>query len=79
MQTSSSKFSCNDMSKLKNGVIKGNSFMCKAAVAKPKSGMTGKGGVGGSGFDDSSASSISMQLGTIIFGAMSMAGTYLLL
>lgn len=79
VQTSSSKFSCNDMSKLKNGVIKGNSFMCKAAVAKPKSGMTGKGGVGGSGFDDSSASSISMQLGTIIFGAMSMAGTYLLL
>ncbi|CDH53334.1 meiotic expression up-regulated protein [Lichtheimia corymbifera JMRC:FSU:9682] len=79
VQTSSSKFSCNDMSKLKNGVIKGNSFMCKAAVAKPKSGMTGKGGVGGSGFDDSSASSISMQLGTIIFGAMSVAGTYLLL
>lgn len=37
------------MNKLKNGVIKGNSFVCKSRVANPKSGIPGKGGSGGGG------------------------------
>ncbi|KAI8384879.1 uncharacterized protein BYT42DRAFT_563932 [Radiomyces spectabilis] len=45
VQTSSNKFSCQDMEKLRNGVIKGNSYTCKAAVINPKSGISrGNGG-----------------------------------
>lgn len=41
------------MNKLKNGVIKGNTFTCKAAVAHPKSGIRGgKNGKGGSSDSD---------------------------
>ncbi|KAG2194421.1 hypothetical protein INT47_003132 [Mucor saturninus] len=61
VQTSSNVFACDDMNRLKAGVIKGNSFVCKSAVAKPKSGIKGVNGKGGSsggrgGSDDSSAS-----------------------
>ncbi|CEG77736.1 hypothetical protein RMATCC62417_12435 [Rhizopus microsporus] len=53
VQTSSSTFSCDAMNKLKNGVIKGNTFTCKAAVAHPKSGIRGgKNGKGGSSDSD---------------------------
>ncbi|KAI8142767.1 hypothetical protein BJV82DRAFT_713880 [Fennellomyces sp. T-0311] len=78
VQTSSSKFSCNDMSKLKNGVIKGNSFLCKSAVAKPKPGMTSKGGAGG-GADDLEGSAVSTQLAWFVVSAMSLVGTFFLL
>ncbi|KAF7729509.1 hypothetical protein EC973_004183 [Apophysomyces ossiformis] len=43
VQTSSNRFLCDEMNKLKNGVIKGNSFVCKSGVAKPKSGLKGVG------------------------------------
>ncbi|KAI8368314.1 uncharacterized protein BYT42DRAFT_504070 [Radiomyces spectabilis] len=43
VQTSSNHFSCESMDQLKNGVIKGNSFVCKAAVSQPKSGLKGTG------------------------------------
>ncbi|KAI9493442.1 hypothetical protein BDB00DRAFT_956999 [Zychaea mexicana] len=76
VQTSSSKFSCNDMSKLKNGVIKGNSFLCKASVAKPKSGM--KGGAGG-GLDDMEGTAGSIQLAWFVVTTMSLMGTWFLL
>lgn len=48
------------MNKLKNGVIKGNSFVCKSRVANPKSGIPGKGGSGGGGAfgDDTSGGTI---------------------
>lgn len=63
VQTSSNFFSCDGMNKLKNGVIKGNSFMCKSAVAKPKSSVRGKDGKMGTGdgSSDSSAATISYQ------------------
>ena len=42
LQTTSDKFSCDDVGNLKQGeVIKGDSFTCKARVANPKSGLTG--------------------------------------
>jgi hypothetical protein len=71
IQTSSNFFSCDSMNKLKNGVIKGNSFVCKAAVAKPKSSIGGKnGGSGGSGSSESSASTLSVNTGfAALFGA----------
>ncbi len=70
VQTSSNFFSCDGINKLKNGVIKGNSFTCKAAVAKPKSGIHGgKGGSGGNGNFESSASTL-VQSGLLaVFGA----------
>ncbi|KAG0171354.1 hypothetical protein DFQ30_001109 [Apophysomyces sp. BC1015] len=52
VQTSSNRFLCDGMNKLKSGVIKGNSFICKSGVAKPKSGL--KGG----GADDSGATAM---------------------
>ena len=64
------------MSKLKNGVIKGNSFLCKASVAKPKSGLTSKGGVDG---DDLEGSADSIQLAWFLVSFMSLTGTLLLL
>ncbi|KAI9027261.1 hypothetical protein CLU79DRAFT_741084 [Phycomyces nitens] len=60
VQTSSSHFSCDGISKLKSEVIKGNAYVCKSAVSKPKSGMPGKGG--SNSFDDSS-SAISIKAG----------------
>lgn len=54
VQTSSNFFSCDAMDRLKTGVIKGNSFVCKAAVAKPKSGIKGVKGKGGFGGDSES-------------------------
>lgn len=65
VQTSSNTFSCDGMNKLKNGVIKGNSFMCKSAVAKPKSTILGKDGKpisgGGAGGSSESAAAVSYQ------------------
>ncbi|SAM01908.1 hypothetical protein [Absidia glauca] len=77
VQTSSSHFSCDHINQLKKGVIKGNSFACKASVAKPKSGLrTGKGG-----FDDESAAVNSLyhssQCG--LFLALSFTTLYTLL
>lgn len=72
IQTSSNFFSCDGMNKLKNGVIKGNSFVCKAAVAKPKSSIGGKNGgkSSSSGPSESSASTLSMNTGLVaLFGA----------
>lgn len=69
VQTSSNVFSCDDMNRLKVGVIKGNSFVCKSAVAKPKSGIkgvNGKGGGSSGGFSDSSASTVSYQSGLLV-------------
>lgn len=68
VQTSSNVFSCDEMNRLKTGVIKGNSFVCKSAVAKPKSGIRGVNGKGGSagGSSDSSASSVSYQSGLLV-------------
>ncbi|KAI8646614.1 hypothetical protein BD408DRAFT_449651 [Parasitella parasitica] len=50
---------------LKNGVIKGNSFVCKAAVAKPKSNIRGKGGAGGSDFVENAGNTLSFGYLTI--------------
>ncbi|CAO3662736.1 unnamed protein product [Rhizopus stolonifer] len=68
VQTTSNAFSCDTVSNLKNGVIKGNAFTCKAAVASPKSGIrSGKGGKGsGSDGFDSSASINSMSYLTFL-------------
>lgn len=70
IQTSSNFFSCDGMNKLKSGVIKGNSFVCKAAVAKPKSSIGGKNdGSGSPGSSESSASTLSMNTGLVtLFG-----------
>ena len=62
VQTSSNFFTCDGMNKLKSGVIKGNSFTCKAAVAKPKSSISGKsGGSDKSGSSESSASTFTQS------------------
>ncbi|KAK4509537.1 uncharacterized protein ATC70_007889 [Mucor velutinosus] len=66
VQTSSNFFSCDSMNKLKNGVIKGNSFICKAAVAKPKSNIKGKGGAGGSDFIENAGNTLSYGYLTIV-------------
>ncbi|KAI7850946.1 hypothetical protein BDC45DRAFT_446065 [Circinella umbellata] len=57
VQTTSDKFSCDDVGNLKQeGVIKGDSFTCKARVANPKSGLNGN------GLDTGDSSSNSQQL-----------------
>ncbi|RCI02878.1 hypothetical protein CU098_007534 [Rhizopus stolonifer] len=68
VQTTSNAFSCDTVSNLKNGVIKGNAFTCKAAVASPKSGIRSGKGSKGSGSDgfDSSASINSMSYLTFL-------------
>lgn len=70
VQTSSNFFSCDAINKFKNGVIKGNSFICKAAVAKPKSNVRGKGGSGGSDFVENAGNTLS-------FGYLTIAGATL--
>ncbi|KAI8374090.1 hypothetical protein EDC96DRAFT_582962 [Choanephora cucurbitarum] len=70
IQTSSSSFSCDNVNKLKNGIIKGNSFVCKASVARPQSNMHG--GKGGSSAFDSSANTMSQSV-----GYMALAGSML--
>ncbi|KAI8967982.1 hypothetical protein BDF20DRAFT_991604 [Mycotypha africana] len=44
IQTSSQSFDCDGMNKLRHGVIKGNVFVCKGAVAQPESSLKGFGG-----------------------------------
>ncbi|OBZ89076.1 Meiotic expression up-regulated protein 10 [Choanephora cucurbitarum] len=69
IQTSSSSFSCDNVNKLKNGIIKGNSFICKASVARPQSNMHG--GKGGSSAFDSSANTMSQSMGyMVLVGSM---------
>ncbi|KAI9258393.1 hypothetical protein EDC94DRAFT_613639 [Helicostylum pulchrum] len=58
VQTSSNFFSCDVMDRLKTGVIKGNAFVCKAAVAKPKSGIKGVNGRGGAGGSSENGASV---------------------
>lgn len=70
VQTSSNFFSCDAMNTLKNGVIKGNSFVCKAAVAKPKSNIKGKGGAGGSDYFENAGNTLS-------YGYLTLAGATL--
>lgn len=63
IQTTSEKFKCDDMGKLKNGVIKGNSFVCKARVSNPKSGLSGKNGeAGGSDGESSGATQLTQSV-----------------
>lgn len=71
VQTSSSVFSCDQVNKLKNGIIKGNSFTCKSAVAKPKSGL--KGGSSSGGSDENSASSTKYSEFNLITGGIALA------
>ncbi|KAI8065388.1 uncharacterized protein B0P05DRAFT_515295 [Gilbertella persicaria] len=65
IQTSSDQFSCDNVNKLKHGIIKGNAFICKSAVAQPQSNLHGGkgGGKGGNGNFESAANTLTYHAG----------------
>ncbi|KAI8074431.1 hypothetical protein BC940DRAFT_231244 [Gongronella butleri] len=72
VQTSSDHFNCDSVNKLRNGVIKGNSFTCRARVSNPKSGRPG----GANGKDlvfEDAATSLGRTWTMILFPALAFA------
>ncbi|KAI9314628.1 hypothetical protein BX666DRAFT_2020201 [Dichotomocladium elegans] len=64
---------------LNNGVIKGNSFQCKAAVAKPKSGTAGGKTGSGSSADSDASDAVSLKWGASFFAGLAVVATVALL